>query len=54
MDPTCVPVVPAGGPWQLRTEGREQVEEGPGDDNDVGGGAEGNDQVTGVAHACTK
>lgn len=32
---TCVPGVGAGGPGQLGGEGAEQVEEGPGQDDDV-------------------
>ena len=32
---TCVPGVGAGGPGQLGGEGAEQVEEGPGQDDDI-------------------
>ncbi len=38
--PTCVPVVSACGPRQIRTEGLEQVKERPCNDDDVGGGTE--------------
>lgn len=32
---TCIPGISAAGPWHLGTEGGEQVEEGPGLDDDV-------------------
>lgn len=32
---TCVPAIGTGRPGQLRGEGAEQVEEGPGQDDDV-------------------
>lgn len=35
MIDTCVPGIGAGGPGQLRGKGAEQIEEGPGEDDDV-------------------
>lgn len=32
---TCVPGIVAAGPWENGVEGREQVEERPGQDDDV-------------------
>lgn len=50
---TCVPVVVAAGPGQLRAEGKDQVEQGPGQNDDVGHTAVENDQLTSVADTCT-
>lgn len=50
---TCVPVVVAAGPGQLRAEGKDQVEQGPGQNDDVGHTAVENDQLTSVANTCT-
>lgn len=33
---TCVPVVVAGGPGELRAEGEHEVAQSPGKNNDVG------------------
>lgn len=49
---TCVPVVVAAGPGQLGAEGEHQVEQGPGQDEDVGHAAVEEDQLSAVADSC--
>lgn len=49
---TCVPAVGAGSPGQLRTEGREQVEESPGQDDDVVHAGVQDHHLTAVTHSC--
>lgn len=49
---TCVPVVVAGGPGERGAEGEHQVEQSPGQDNDVGHTAVEEDQLPTEADAC--
>ncbi len=49
---TCVPVVVAAGPRQLGAEGEHQVEQSPGQNNDVGHTAVEEDQLSSVADTC--
>ena len=53
VDPALrgAPVVLAADPGQLRLEGAEHVEEGPGDDDDVVGGEEERDHHCGQPSA---
>lgn len=49
---TCVPRVVAAGPGQVPGEGEVQVENPPGQDDDVIEVQEGNDDLGAVAEAC--
>lgn len=49
---TCVPVVVAAGPRQLGAEGEHEVEQSPGQNNDVGHTAVEEDQLPSVADTC--
>lgn len=49
---TCVPVVVAGGPWQLGTKGEHQVEQSPGKKNDVGHTGVQEDHLPTIADTC--
>lgn len=50
---TCVPVVVAGVPGELRAEREHQVEQSPGQDNDVGHKAVDNDQYPTICDTCS-
>lgn len=49
---TCVPVVVAAGPGELGAEGEHQVEQSPGQNNDVGHIAVEEDQLPPIADTC--
>lgn len=49
---TGVPVVVAAGPRQLGAEGKHQVEQSPGQNDDVGHTAVEEDQLTPIANTC--
>ena len=51
---TCVPCVVAGGPGQVPGEGVGQVEDGPGQDDDVIEVQQSHNDLCGVAHSCSK
>lgn len=49
---TCVPVVVAAGPGQLGAEGEDEVEQSPGQNNDVRHTAVEEDQLSTIAYTC--
>lgn len=49
---TCVPGVVTASPWQCRTEGKAQVQQSPGQNDNITHGAVDQDQLTSIANAC--
>lgn len=50
---TCVPGVVAAGPWELRAEGKDQVEKSPCQNNDVRHTAVEDNELPTIADTCT-